>query len=174
MEESLEYILTNYYKDQMMACVESSTEKFDELIQLACSTNKKHSPRAAWLLANCTKENDKRIEPHLPKIIEIISAASDGQMRDLLYIIRKMQLNEEHEGMVFDICVDIWSATSKIPSVRYHAFLFILQIAENYPDLISEITLLSEDHYIEPLSPGIKHSIKRKIKAFLKKHKPAD
>ena len=55
---------------------------------------------------------------------------------------------------------------AKLPTGFGKSFLyqaFIIKIALKYPDLIKEIEFLTQDHYLENLSPGIKNSAKRII-----------
>jgi len=75
-----------------------------------------------------------------------------------------MELDEEDEGILFNECVSLWGKTNIRPSVRYSAFMFMNKMVARYPDLMHEIELLTEDHYLETLSPGIKLAIKRIIK----------
>ena len=168
LETSLDYILGNFLKDEMIAYMHSHPDRFDELIELAIADRQPHSARAAWLLSHCTGENDARVKKNIPRIINIIPNVSDGQKRDLINVLRKMEIEEEHEGLLFDICVKIWSNINKIPSVRVIAFRLIIEIAHRHKELNSEITLLTQDFYLEPLSRGIKSSVKRLIKRFEK------
>ena len=69
-----------------------------------------------------------------------------------------MELDEKYEGVLFDICMDIWEQISKAPSVRINALRLIIKIADKHPELRQEISFLTQDHYLESLSPGARHS----------------
>jgi urate oxidase len=75
-----------------------------------------------------------------------------------------MRLTEKQEGILFDKCMNIWEDISKSPSVRGFAFQIIITTVKKYPELISEIEFLTQNHYLETISPGIRHSIKRMIR----------
>ncbi len=77
-----------------------------------------------------------------------------------------MELNEEYEGFLFDVCMTVWEKINKRPSVRLTAFKSIVKIAKKYPDLSNEITLITQNEYMDSLSPGVKRSISRMIKEF--------
>jgi hypothetical protein len=156
----------NSYKEGMISYVKSKPNEFDELIELALLNKQPYSWRAAWLLWSCMKENDKRLEKYIPKIIKILETFKDGHQRNLINILQKMKINEEHEGLLFDICVNIWTKTEKQASVRYKAFELIIQTTKRYPELYNEVLALTEDHYVEPLSEGIKRSMYRMIKSL--------
>jgi len=160
----LEHILTNSYKDGMIHYLNSHPEDFDEAIQLAVTDKQPYSWRAAWLLWSCMEVNDVRIRVYVKNIIDAIPSAKDGQKRELLNVLLKMELSEDDEGRVFSMCVDIWEQIHKRPSVRWKAFHLIVRMMQKYPDLIHEIEFLTQDQYIDSLSPGIKYSIKNVLK----------
>jgi len=166
METRLEHILTHAYKADMISHLATHHEDFDEAIQLAVSDKQPYSWRAAWLLWSCMEENDPRIRDYIRIMINAIPSKKDGHQRELLKILQQMEIGEEDEGYLFDVCVTIWEKIHNRPSVRWHAFNTIVSIAKRYPWLFNEIHFLAEDHYLDTLSPGIKNSITRMIKDF--------
>ncbi len=147
----------------MIAFIKSDDKYFVEAIELAITNKQPFSWRAAWLLWSCMENNDKRIQDYLTKIIDSIASKRDGQQRDLLKILLKMELNEEQEAYLFDVCVTLWEKINKKPSVRITAFKFIIKIAKKHPDLFNEITFLTQNHYLDSLSNGVKKSVFKMI-----------
>lgn len=166
METSLEYILTNSYKADMISYLESHPDAFGEAIRLALSDKQPYSWRAAWLLWSCMERNDHRIKKHIKDIINTLTVKNDDQQRELFIILHKMELDEEYEGVLFNICVDVWGKVNKQPSVRYNAFKLIIKIAKKYPDLSHEIDILTLDQYMNSLSDTVKKSISKMIKGL--------
>jgi len=164
METPLENILSNFYKDEMISFMETHPEYFEEAIKLAISDKQPYSWRAAFLLGSCMENNDKRVQGYINDIIDSISVMKDGQQRDLLKILILMELNDEQEAVLLNICMGIWEKINKVPSVRLTAFRFIIKIADKHPDLKNEIVFLTQDHYLESLSPAVKRSIARRMK----------
>ncbi len=154
------------HKEDMIVFMSAHPESFDEAVELAIADKQPYSWRSAWLLYGCMEMNDPRIQKQLNTIIDILPLKKDGHQRSLLKVLFKMDLNDEHEGALFDICVSLWETIGKSSSVRYTAFEFIVKTAEKYPDLINELDFLSQNHYLESLSPGIKNSIERTIQAL--------
>ncbi len=74
-----------------------------------------------------------------------------------------MELSEEHEGYLYNVCVDIWEKINKKPSVRFTAFKFIIKIAKKHPVLSNEIALLVQNQYLDSLSEAAKKSISKMI-----------
>jgi len=167
-ETPLETALIKGLKAEKMLYLQAHPEAFEELILLAQGNKQPYAWRAAWLLSNAMKKNDKRLQSHVSTFINILPNAPEGHKRDLLNILRKMEVDEEQEGRLFDHCVTIWEHTNQIPSVRHNAFRIIVKIAKNYPELLDEIRFLTQEHYIKPLSDGIKKVIRKTIKELWK------
>jgi len=167
LESTLEHKLLNSYKDEMISFMDAHPEFFEEAIELAIANKQPYSWRAAWLLWSCMEENDQRIQKYIKKIVDSLNTKDDGHQRELLKIFLQMELKEEYEGILFNICMDIWEQINKKPSVRINALKFIIKIAKKHPELSQEITFLTQDHYLESLSPGIKHSVSRMMKELI-------
>jgi hypothetical protein len=169
MESQLEYILTHRYKTEMIAHMRGHPGEFAELVQLALADKQPYSWRAAWLIWSIMEPNDERISPYIDKMIDILLFRKDGQARDLLMVLQKMDIPEEVEGKLFDISITLWEQIGKQPSVRLNAFKTILKIMRKYPELASEIEYLVQPHFMGTLSPGVKHSVSRLIAENKKK-----
>ena len=108
-------------------------------------------------------KNDPRIQRNIEKIIDAIPSKGDEQARELLIILQQMDLKDEYEGRIFDICINIWQKTGKRPSLRYNAFKLMVKIIKKHPELSQEIIFLTEPHYTDSLSDGVKRSISKMI-----------
>jgi len=164
METRLEHVLTHFYKEGMIRHLAEHPEDFEEALQLAVSNKQPYSWRSAWLLWSCMEMDDARVKGSIKKIIELLPTLKDGHQRELLKILQMMELCEEEEGLVFNLCLTVWEQIHKAPSVRWHAFMTLLKIAKNYPDLLHEIQFLTQEQYMETLSPGIRHTLGLRIK----------
>ena len=163
METTLEHILTNSYKTDMISYLKSHPDDFDKAIRLAIIDKQPYSWRAAWLLWSVMDKNDQRIKKHIGSIINSISTKNDDQKRELFIILHQMELEEQYEGVLFDTCIDTWVKVSKKPSVRYNAFKLIIKIAKKYPDFSKEVIYLSQNQYLDTLSDTVKKSINKMI-----------
>ncbi len=168
MESQLEQVLINSYKDGMISFMHKHPECFDEAFELAISDKERLSWRAAWLLWSCLKENDEKIKPRVEEIINVIDNKNDNHQRELLKILLLIDLDEKHESYLFNLCMNIWEQIGKQPSVRFIAFKFITKIVKKYPELSKEIIFLTEDHYMETLSPGVRKSVLKMMRGISK------
>lgn len=148
----------------MISWLDAHPESFTEAILLAMADKQPLSWRSAWLLWSCMEDNDPRIRPYISKIIECLEHKKDGHQRELLKILYCMDLSEEQEGVVFDLCMNVWEQVGKTPSVRHNAFRMIARMASKYPDLLNEIAFITQDHYLDTLSPGVRRSVMKMCK----------
>ncbi len=151
----------------MISFLKSNPEHFDEAIQLAISDKQPYSWRAAFLLWGSMEENDKRIQKHIRAIVNCIQEKEDGHQRELLKILYKMKISAKCEGRIFNICMNLWEQRSKAPSLRMTSFKFIVKIVKEHPELLEEINIVTQDHYLESLSPGVKRSIEKLMQEII-------
>lgn len=163
MESELEKKIMTSYKDELIKFLKSHPQYFDEAITLAISDKQPYSWRSAFLLFDCMDENDLRIQKHIKTIVNSIDNKKDGHQRELLKILLKMDIKEKYEGQIFNICMNLWEQINKAPSVRITAFKFILKIAKKHKELSEEIVFITQDHYLQTLSPGIKCSVEKLV-----------
>ena len=160
-KSSLAYILTSYHKDEMIEEL-TKHQLFDEVFKLAIASDTL-SPRAAYMPSHLCKKNDSRLSNSFDAIVNAVHDKPDGQQRDLLRTLQQLDLNEDQIGEAYDLCSKLWMETLKIPSVRYIAFLFMIEIAKQHPELKEDLKLMSDELYMESLSPGIKRSLTAKL-----------
>ncbi len=169
MTESLQHILTgSLRKEKLILFLKKNPDLFDEVITVSLGNDKPQAWRATWLLGHCITGDDKRIRPHINSIFKVLLEKGDGHQREFLKILRRMKLNEKQEGILFDKAIKIWEDINKSASVRSFAFLVIAETVEKYPELLSEVEFLTQAHYVETLTPGIRHSIIKTINKLLK------
>ncbi len=162
-ETKLEYALTHSHKNEMISFMKIHPEYFEEAIELAITDKQPYSWRAAWVLWSCITKNDPCVQKHVNRIIGCIGNKSDGHQRELLKILLEMDLTEEQQGYLFDLCVSLWEQVEKKPSVRFTAFRFIVRTAQKHPDLRNELRLYTQEKYLRSLSPGVHRSIEKMI-----------
>jgi len=162
---NLDSILTKRLdKDFLIQLFQEQTEVHSRAIEVSLTKQEPQSWRASWILSHCTCENDTRIQPFISDLIKILRDRKDGHQREILKILSQMELNEEQEGKLFDICMTLWEDLSKAPAVRYVAFKFVHKTCTKYPDLKGELTFICQNQYLETLSPGIQKSVQKIIK----------
>lgn len=163
MSDTIRSILIRRRKSEMEEFMTNHPGSFDQAIKLALENEENLSWRAAWLVAGIMEKNDPRVIPYIPKIINILPDRSDGHQRELLKILLKMELDEDFESLLFDISVTLWEQVRKQSSVRYYAFQGMMKVVEKYPELKNEVLSLTQPHFVNALSPGVRKSVYRNI-----------
>lgn len=159
MNEKLETILNSRFnKNELITLLNNDSKIFDKAISIALSNEQPQAWRAAWILNHSITKNDSRIKIIAKKIISTIRTKEDGHQRELLKLLENIDLKENQEGYLFDSCMTIWESIEKSPSVRIVAFRILAKIVKKYPELKNEIEHLTQNHFTENLSPGIKNS----------------
>ena len=161
---TLEKILTSTCKADMISYLDTHPEDFDESIKLAISNKQPYSWRGAWLLWSCMEENDQRVQEYVNSIVNTLTTKKEDHQRELIKILLQMELKEEHEGILFDVCVTVWQKLDNKPSIRFTAFKMLVKIAKGHPDLINEIAFLTQNEYLNSFSHTAQKSINKILK----------
>jgi hypothetical protein len=161
LQTKLQHILTSTRKAEMVAYIKTEPGAFEEAIHLALTGEQPYSWRAAWVLWACMEESDPRIKPHLKSFIELLPQKSYNEQREFLIILQRMDISGDDEGRLFDTCVRIWEKLGLQASVRHNALKMMAKIAKKHPELKQELKLLTEPHYLDSLSDGVRRSVAR-------------
>ena len=151
-------------KDWLVEQLRTRPEAFGVSLHTAINGSGPHGWRAAWILCHAMNTSDNRLQSRVGEIIDAIPEKSDGHQRELLRILHKLTIGEDHEGLLFDVCMALWADLQKASAVRVFAFKHIYNIADRYPELKNEVRLVTDDVYVETLSPGIRSSVRKLIK----------
>lgn len=155
----LESLLTHLKKEELVLYVDRHPESIQELIALSLEDKPPYSWRAAWLLESCLEQGDQKIEAHSSDFVKVLPLVSEQQQRCLLRLIQQLNLKETDISLLTDECIHIWKHTEHHAALRLNAMKCLLQVMETYPELKHEIAFLTEPHYMEGLTHGIRHSL---------------
>lgn len=163
MLSQLENILTNTLKKTMIEYINDNPDEFDNLVQLIFTDRQPFAWRAAWLTWSCMDENDVRIEKYVLSLIDCLPDKPSNMRKDIYCILANMNVDEDHEGRLFDQCISDWENLSNKPAVRANALKVIIKIGKKYPELLPEIRALTKDLYLQNASIGLKKSVEKRI-----------
>jgi hypothetical protein len=147
----------------MVQFLKENPEQLEEAINFSLSDQQPIAWRAAWVIGGNLPECADKLEPHLGNILDRLPELDDGHQREFIKILVQCKLNEDQQGLFFDICVSIWEQVRKKPSVRYFAFQVMADMTKIYPELIHEVISLTQPQYLNSLSPGIKQGVFKKV-----------
>ncbi len=148
----------NYSKD-----LEGNPQLVKDFADYAVS-DKEHAWRAAWILHHYSEKFPRDLDKYAQNIIDALKTVEGhGHMRELLKIIYKLKLSEEQTSEVFDICYEFLQNNKLQSSVRGMSFMFLIRVADEYPELKGEIETIFEN-IKDFLSPGIRHGMEMRLK----------
>ncbi|MBA4303009.1 MAG: hypothetical protein C0424_02160 [Sphingobacteriaceae bacterium] len=156
---SFERLLLSGMKAEMVAYLRDHLNEFAVAVELGLTKRQPLAWRSVWVLEEVMAHGDTRILPYLSRIFEFLPGAEDGHCRQWLMVLHRINLPDDHLAPLFDLCMGIWCHPGKQPSVRYHAFLTMLHIADRFPELKHEIAASLTAPLLESLSPGIRKSL---------------
>lgn len=162
-----EYLLQQKFDRQEVIAFLKSNKAARAYFRQICLLPKAYAWRAAWLLRGALDLTDNH-EEWVEMAVGLLAQFDDGHQREILKILGELPLHENDEGPLFDVCMGIWEKPGKSPSVRMSAFLFILDTVKKYPELKAELNHLTQEHFMESLSPGVRKALEKRVKAFLK------
>lgn len=155
----LRTILMSRNKSAMVHFLKENPEQFEEAVTFSLSGQQPIAWRAAWAIGGNLAECADKLELHLGNILDQLPELDDGHQREFIKILIQCNLDEDQQGLLFDICVSIWEQVRKKSSVRYFAFQVMADMTKIYPELIHEVISLTQPQYINSLSPGIKKGV---------------
>ncbi|MDD4148803.1 MAG: hypothetical protein PHE33_02125 [Bacteroidales bacterium] len=137
-------------------------ELVDAYIEYGLSESK-FAWRASWVISHFAYKHPEKVQRFADTLISNLNNISkDGHIRETLKTIHRLKLDENQISTVFDFCMIILEDNKKQPSVRMIAFSFVLRVAETYPELKNEISILVEN-IKDYLSPGIRNSFIKRL-----------
>ncbi|MCG9880513.1 MAG: hypothetical protein MH472_07940 [Bacteroidia bacterium] len=169
MASLLEESMIRSRKETMISFLHQHPEYLAEALELCIQDHEPFCWRSAWILQNFLQPNSPEIRELCPKILAVLPKKKDGHQRELLKLLKLVNLTEEWESQLYDICFNIWIQLHKSPSVRYTALEYLLDLVKKYPELLHELEMVLEDEYLETLSPGIGKMVRKRLHLLKKK-----
>jgi len=142
---------------------------FSSIMEMILNDEDPVPPRAAWVAELMSQKDPELIKPWMDNIIQNLEKFTHpGTRRNILKILMRTEIPEEHQGRLIDICFRwIMDENKKVASK-----VFAMQIIENhiplYPELGVELSEVIQDQW-DKNSAGFK-SRGRKVLKNIQKH----
>lgn len=161
MQSIRDVLRSRFDKKALKERLHNNPEEVEQAIQLSMKPEQPEGWKAAWVVKNILRPDDPRLVKHLDNIIKTLPDRQDGHQRELLHLLERCSLNEDQEGLVFEICFEIWTSVRKLPTARLSAFQILVGFVSKYPELLHEVKHVTQSEYLETLSPGVKRACQR-------------
>lgn len=145
------------------AALVGNPELVKEFIGYAVS-NKEYAWRAAWILHHYSQKYARELDQYSQVLIDsLLNITVHGHIREILKTIYNLKLTEKQTSEIFDICFDFLQNNKLQSSVRGTSFLFLMRVANEYPELKGDIEVIF-DNVKDFVSPGIRYGMEMRLK----------
>lgn len=142
-------------RDQVIAFVGKDTRRFASLVDLFLNGSAMISQRAGWPLSHCVEHHPHLIKPHLRKIVRNLRKRGlhDAVKRNTMRLLQFIDIPTSLQGEVSVRCFDYLPDPKEPIAVRVFAMSVLARIAQQQPELQTELRLVLEDQ-MPFASPG--------------------
>ena len=126
----------------------SDAARFTELVEIFLGDEYRSTQRAAWPLGYCVQLHPEIVKPHLTKLVDQLERddVHDAVIRNVTRLLQYVEIPENLQGKVLDICFRMVDDPSVPVAARVYAMTTAARIAHDQPDLIRELRLIVEKH----------------------------
>ena len=118
-----------------------------ELIHCFLHEPSRITQRSSWIITQVAEKDYQLISPYLPLTIEKLKepGISDAVKRNTIRLLQFIEINEELEGEVMNICFDFLSSGKEAVAIKAFSLTVLAQLCQKYPEIRNELKILVED-----------------------------
>lgn len=156
--------------NKIIALIEQDFGKFSELMTCFFDREYRMCQRAAWPVGDLGVKHPELLQPYMSELIHNLkSAKHDAIIRNTIRTWQFMNIPEDYQGEIFDICFN-YINDPKIPiAIRVFSMTVCANISKELPELKEELALAIEAH-LEYGSAGFKSRGLKTLKALRKQN----
>lgn len=140
--------------------------RLEQLIGLFLHGDRQTVQRSAWILRFVSDSHPGLITPFLPQMIDKMreSGVHVAVKRNVLAILQTRDIPESLHATLMNTCFDFLSDPTEAVAVRCFSMTVLANLAQTYPDLGQELSVLVADILEHETSAGLKARSKRTLK----------
>ena len=148
--------------------VVNGTYSLEELMNMFFSDEKMVCQRASWPIAMISDIAPQKLNAYLDKmILNLENPAHDAVVRNTVRAFQTMQIPEEYEGQIFEICFNYLNNPKYPVAIRVFAMTVCTNLCEKFPELAPEVATVIEDYWHQSTA-GWRSRGKRELKRLSK------
>ena len=142
--------------------------RFEELMAIFLSDDKKLQQRAAWPLSFLAEGNPRLIEPYLKKLIKLLDKKGIHQAvaRNIMRIFQQYDMPEKYHGVLIDKCFQFILSPTTAIAIRAFSITTATHLSLPYPELRKELGLVLNEHNQYEQTPAIQVRVKKALKSL--------
>jgi len=169
IREQLLVELSHFNMNYIADSIGKSPENFQAIMKMVLEDEDPVPARAAWVAELLSQKDPSLVKPYIGKmIVGLKRFTHPGTRRNVLKILMRTEIPEEHQGLLIDICFRWIMDEEKKVAVKVYAMQIIENHIPQYPELAVELSEVIEDQF-EKNSAGFK-SRGRKVLKNLEKY----
>lgn len=155
-------------RDEIIGYIGDSKTRMKELMEFFFDEEWRYNQRAAWPLGIIGEQKPHLLIPYLPKMLDNLKTnPKDAVIRNTVRTFQFVDIPEELEGKVYDVCMDYLIDLKQPIAIRAFAMTTLANIAEKHEALQEELLEVIKE-YFDIGSAGFKSRAKKIIKRFSK------
>lgn len=155
-------------RDQILAYIGDDKQRMATLMSYFFHDNWVYNQRAAWPVGLIGEKKPEMIKPYIKKLVSgLPEAKHDAVLRNTLRIFQKMDIPEDIQGDLYEICINLFIDLKQPIAVRVFSMSVLANIAEPYKELRQEVLDLVYE-FLPLGSAGYKSRAKKVIKLLSK------
>lgn len=97
--------------------------------------------RLAWVLSVLADEKPEILQPNVEDLIQLISSEDyhDAIYRNGLKALAAIDITEDYQGILFDLCISKLGAEKEPVAIKVHAMQIAANICKEHPVLATEL-----------------------------------
>lgn len=140
--------LSHFNMHYIAGYVNGDRDKFSEIMSILLTEKDPLPARAAWVAELVSSNHPEFFKPYIGRVIEKLPEFSHpGSRRNSLKIMTRMEIPDEFQGPLIDICFEWMANAERTVAVKVFAMEIVKNHLELYPELAYELKSVIEDQW---------------------------
>ena len=132
--------------EKLSAWIDTSSEKFAELMDLFLNDEPMITQRASWVLSHCADQHPELIVPWIGPMVENLhNDINDAVKRNTVRVLQFVEIPEDEMGELADVCFNFLASAREPIAVKVFSMTILFNLTRQIPELKNELLPLIED-----------------------------
>lgn len=152
--------------ETIVAWIGDRQDRFDTLFDIFCCDEYRLSQRAAWPVSYAVEAHPQLIKKQFKRLVGNLEkpGVHVAVKRNSIRVLQEIAIPKIYHGRVMNACFAFIADPQEAAAVKAFAIRVLENLADQYPDIIPELTTTLEELY-----PNETPAFRSRAKAFFKK-----
>lgn len=135
--------------DKIVRWVGGEQDRFDALFDIFCCNEYRLAQRAAWPVSYAVEAHPALIKKQFKRLVENMEKAGVhvAVKRNSIRVLQDITIPKNYHGRVMNACFAFIADPAEAAAVKAFAIRVLENLADQYPDIIPELTTTLEESY---------------------------